>query len=629
MTTAYSRTCTDLDALTQDDSRALGWFNGRFPVPAASTLRASDPYAQRLLEGPGLRVLEYGLDLQARWGLEAPDRLSGGVTALRATFARDLGITEREVKHWFAILLEMGLKTHDVRLRRVPRTRRQQGKKIYDSEVAEINVHAFLSGVEMIRGLDGKLVFPCGARAIEVAKKYLDLRSRWGGKRAGAGRPKKVHNVKEANQRSKDSQEDRGWCGVSGVVYDPFGCANQTHTAGAGIRAVCANDLRPGSRRCYYGQAVSRALSERASGTGRSGLEGNAGCCFENVRRRVHQGGQSSQAHVIQVGPPKVVSMYRSDQVPSELAAAKPAAGDSQANDLTISAPCDPVLQADAGVVRPTTELNPRRRLQELGKRLIPPTPDYRLVAEVKTPNPRLLPADTSRDAAILADAYVGATRARWFDHQSVTDSSDFCPKCFGDHRRVRGGCGRLERTFKKLTSSDLLDRAEGETELAMLHVARPAFDLTDSVRQKFEGQLLAAAARMREYQIAPAAWCMFSCDVWLDAQITEGPPTVAFVFSAQRLTERLGWFEDARARYVGGTVLLSGELRLLAQKHADMWREILRESPQERPSLQVIVDRHFPGVTYDKLLEDARRGQAALQARVDDMVKRGLSLWV
>lgn len=141
---------------------------------------------------------------------------------------------------------------------------------------------------------------------------------------------------------------------------------------------------------------------------------------------------------------------------------------------------------------------------------------------------------------------------------------------------------------------------------------------------------LLAAATRMRELEIAPGAWCLFSADVWREhsTAVSPPPPPPTFVFAKSRMENRLDWFDDECDRYRGGRALFAPAHLALAQRWKDLWRDLHKESPQDRPRLLVILERHFPGDSWERGLAQARDETEALRRTVTELVKRGVSSW-
>jgi len=141
---------------------------------------------------------------------------------------------------------------------------------------------------------------------------------------------------------------------------------------------------------------------------------------------------------------------------------------------------------------------------------------------------------------------------------------------------------------------------------------------------------LLAAATRMRDLEIAPGAWCLFSADVWREHSTAANapPPPPTFVFAKSRMENRLDWFDDECDRYRGGHAMFAPAHLALAQRWKDLWRDLHKESPQDRPRLLVILERHFPGDSWERGLRQARDETEALRRTVTELVKRGVSSW-
>jgi hypothetical protein len=142
-------------------------------------------------------------------------------------------------------------------------------------------------------------------------------------------------------------------------------------------------------------------------------------------------------------------------------------------------------------------------------------------------------------------------------------------------------------------------------------------------------GLLLKAAEQISTYQIAPAAWCLFSIDVWAETVVQlKSPPTVAFVFSEMRLEQRVFWFEAERDNYAGGEIKYGPNHLKLASDWMTMKQELLRLRPQTREELTKVVDRYFPGDSYDRRLANAAAEARRIQAQIDRSVAEGEVLW-
>lgn len=159
-------------------------------------------------------------------------------------------------------------------------------------------------------------------------------------------------------------------------------------------------------------------------------------------------------------------------------------------------------------------------------------------------------------------------------------------------------------------------------------NVSSHAFVMGDITNHDVYPSLCHLIEVMWEREVAPAAWVLFSCDVWKAYQVTKGPPTFAFVTSAKRVAERLEWFEQERDRYAGGQTLFSDAHMQLAQQWRSMWDHLRRESPQDRTHLLQIVDQHFHEEAYERQVTAAQRANRALQTSIDRTVRAGGLVW-
>jgi hypothetical protein len=141
-----------------------------------------------------------------------------------------------------------------------------------------------------------------------------------------------------------------------------------------------------------------------------------------------------------------------------------------------------------------------------------------------------------------------------------------------------------------------------------------------------------AGAMRLTEAKVAPAAWCMFSVDVWRTPGAAGRPhrslPPPSMVCSRKRIEERLEWFAEEAAAYSRGKLLLTDEHRDLLRAHGTaqsaLILAVLQQAPQER--LLALAREHFKG--WDARIESARASNALAQADLQAALSRGLWLW-
>jgi hypothetical protein len=236
------------------------------------------------------------------------------------------------------------------------------------------------------------------------------------------------------------------------------------------------------------------------------------------------------------------------------------------------------LAEADFGYVDPNAKLTRRATLTKLGGKYIPlPPTEHHGIHFVRTPPPPKLPADMiDIDAAtMLAAAYRGAIDAKFPE---------------------------LGRCY--------------------------AFLRGDISKNKSYSSLVQAAHFLRDNDISPIAWALFSAAVWCDYEITKGPPTVAFVYSLARMQERQSWFDDEKDAYNGNSSMFTDQLRQLANDVHEMWAIMLRENPSTRPRLMEIVDHYFPGDSYERRWDMVKKAQFQLQRELDEAVRKGVCVW-
>jgi len=217
-------------------------------------------------------------------------------------------------------------------------------------------------------------------------------------------------------------------------------------------------------------------------------------------------------------------------------------------------------------------------RIRELGKRALPAYPGEGVIKPVVVPPPPLLPAITSLTsyrvcAEMLAAVYRGALLDR-FDLSSYFGFPDIQSN---------------QATYIKLCK---------------------VVDL------------------MTLYEIPPAAWVLFSFDVWKQYGATGGPPTVAWTFSAPRLTEKRDWFAARRDEYFGGRTYFSEEHLALVQRWRRMWERLMSLRPQTRVELLAVVDEFFPGDSYEKAVEAAQVSSRRLEQYLREAIEDGRMVW-
>jgi hypothetical protein len=225
----------------------------------------------------------------------------------------------------------------------------------------------------------------------------------------------------------------------------------------------------------------------------------------------------------------------------------------------------------------------------------VPPYPGIELLGSARTPNPpELDPRDTEEG---------------WFRFIAKTWTSAI-PFCFRGYR---------DWTFRLVLKRDPVTGQFGSARLS-----------------KLWGQLVAAARLMIDEEIAPVAWIRWRCDLWRDAREREfdfsragKPPPVKWVFDLRALREHTGWFRHHGNAYAGRQMLMGKIARKLQQDYHVMEHDITRlPDGAHQPDVDQIVERHFPGGTFDKRVKLARREARALQLELNVMAQRGGFAW-
>ena len=213
-----------------------------------------------------------------------------------------------------------------------------------------------------------------------------------------------------------------------------------------------------------------------------------------------------------------------------------------------------------------------RRQIEELGRRLLPPAPDFgRLAVQVPDP-PRLEGVEGDERAKLLALAYRGAFE-RAYDQQSVA---------------FAGG----------------------------------------RIGTKMLPTLLRAADQLEALRAAPAAWCRFAFEVWAAIPSARGRPGAAWVYSARLIVSKASWFAERRADLEVGAIILPPAGRALLEDHRGLWRELMAEAPKSREQVTAIMDRWFPGDSWERRVAAAEAEKRRLQADAVSAIAKGAVLW-
>jgi hypothetical protein len=141
----------------------------------------------------------------------------------------------------------------------------------------------------------------------------------------------------------------------------------------------------------------------------------------------------------------------------------------------------------------------------------------------------------------------------------------------------------------------------------------------------RFFRQMVNAAEMLIKHEIAPAAWAAWTIDVWRQGGQKDDPP-ITLVWAAGMIEKKRGWFGRECATYMGGRVLFGEKHRELLRRWTSMGYALLREpDPSAAPA---IVERWFPGATYDVLVRAATVEAATKTAELRERMESGEWLW-
>lgn len=201
-----------------------------------------------------------------------------------------------------------------------------------------------------------------------------------------------------------------------------------------------------------------------------------------------------------------------------------------------------------------------RRRIEGLGVRLIPPDPAL-LVEPVDIPPPGMFEAGSHKVSKVRALARIYRDAVRWrFGQESHAYMS-------GEPEKWRGYAG-----------------------------------------------MLAAVSALEERKIPPAAWCMFSFDEWACVLGKSGLPRPTWVWAPSRIEKHHVYLVADSSRYLSVRRVLAPKHRALVDDWGAMWVSLLASKPRDRAEVAAVVERHFPGRTFDERFLAAKAEAANAQ---------------
>jgi hypothetical protein len=138
---------------------------------------------------------------------------------------------------------------------------------------------------------------------------------------------------------------------------------------------------------------------------------------------------------------------------------------------------------------------------------------------------------------------------------------------------------------------------------------------------KKLRAAMKKCAVALQDHDIAPAAWALFSCEVWRDTNSTRRPPPQAWVWLESRVDQHHGWFRHGwRGNDIGHRVLMGEAGREAMRRWSELQNELRGARAMTPDTVAPIVAKWFPDGTYDHLKEraafEAKRTQRDLNER-------------
>lgn len=148
--------------------------------------------------------------------------------------------------------------------------------------------------------------------------------------------------------------------------------------------------------------------------------------------------------------------------------------------------------------------------------------------------------------------------------------------------------------------------------------------------RSRYLKGLVEAAELLRDYGFPPAAWAMFSVDVWRKYEATTTrKPGLGWVFSPKRIEDRHGWFRREEGRYCTRRAVFSRIAQDLMRGYRHMTYALAQAGAQSEQEIRAVVEQYFPGDSYEQTAAKARQRALADQRLINDRVARGEWVWL
>jgi hypothetical protein len=161
--------------------------------------------------------------------------------------------------------------------------------------------------------------------------------------------------------------------------------------------------------------------------------------------------------------------------------------------------------------------------------------------------------------------------------------------------------------------------------------------------RSQYYKLLVEGARAMRDFEIPPGSWVMFSFDAWKSVAkgaAAKQPPPITFVFGAKRIAERHGWFSRVETGYRNMRRLFTQDHREVITRHSacrQLGLRILERVGREydgyippnvlRARIEAMVESEFPG-GYQLWLDKAKASGDTQHATLNECLANGEFVW-
>jgi hypothetical protein len=129
----------------------------------------------------------------------------------------------------------------------------------------------------------------------------------------------------------------------------------------------------------------------------------------------------------------------------------------------------------------------------------------------------------------------------------------------------------------------------------------------------------------MREQEISPANWALWSSREWAKRSAPGSTPPLQWTFSVTRLVNQRPFF-DEQAEELGGRIVFTAAMRELMGRYQRMAAAI--RSCRTPDEARAVATAAFPEGLHQRLVERARSEAKAEQAQLWDRARKGEWIW-